>query len=88
MSIESVKKYLSLYGKDKEIKVLKSSSATVDLAAAALNVISARIAKTLSFCKDDSCILVVTAGDTKIDNKKFKQIFGIKAKMLNANVFI
>ena len=85
MSIESVKKYLSLYGKDKEIIVLNSSSATVDLAAAALDVIPARIAKTLSFSKDDTCILVVTAGDTKIDNKKFKQMFGIKAKMLNAD---
>ncbi len=83
MSIENVKEYLRLYGKDRNIRELETSSATVDLAASALNVIPARIAKTLSFKKDDTCILIVTAGDTKIDNKKFKNEFGIKAKMLN-----
>ena len=82
MSINEVRQYLKNYQKDNEVLELDKSSATVELAAQALNVIPARIAKTLSFKKDDSCILVVTAGDTKIDNKKFKQTFGFKAKML------
>ena len=81
MSIEKVREYLKQYGKDSDIKELETSSATVELAANALGVIPARIAKTLSFKMDNSCILVITAGDTKIDNKKFKQIFGLKAKM-------
>lgn len=83
MSIENVKEYLKQFNKEKEIKELDASSATVELAAQALNVIPARIAKTLSFKKDNSCILVVTAGDTKIDNKKFKDKFSMKAKMLS-----
>lgn len=82
MSIEQVKEYLKQFNKDKNILELDSSSATVELAAYALNVNPARIAKTLSFKKDTSCILIVTAGDTKIDNKKFKSEFGLKAKML------
>lgn len=85
MSINKVKEYLKTFNKDNDIKELNTSSATVELAAAALNVIPARIAKTLSFKKDNSCILVVTAGDTKIDNKKFKDEFGIKAKMLTCD---
>lgn len=83
MSIEKVKEYLKQYNKDKDVIVLQESTATVDLAAKALNVIPARIAKTLSFKLDDKYILVVAAGDTKIDNKKYKQYFGIKAKMLS-----
>lgn len=83
MSIEKVREYLKQYDKDSDIKELETSSATVELAANALGVIPARIAKTLSFKMDNSCILVITAGDTKIDNKKFKQIFGLKAKMLS-----
>ncbi len=82
MSIEQVKEYLKQFNKDKNILELDSSSATVEQAAHALNVNPARIAKTLSFKKDTSCILIVTAGDTKIDNKKFKSEFGLKAKML------
>ena len=88
MSIEKVKKYLKQYNKDKDIITLKESTATVDLAANALNVIPARIAKTLSFKLDDRYILIVTAGDTKIDNKKYKQYFNIKAKMLSAEEVI
>ncbi len=83
MSIEKVKEYLRQYNKDNEVIVLQESTATVDLAAKALNVIPARIAKTLSFKVNDQYILVVAAGDTKIDNKKYKQYFGIKAKMLS-----
>lgn len=83
MSIEKVKEYLRQYNKDNDVIVLQESTATVDLAAKALNVIPARIAKTLSFKVNDQYILVVAAGDTKIDNKKYKQYFGIKAKMLS-----
>lgn len=57
------------------------SSATVELAALALDVEGARIAKTLSFKKDDSCILILAAGDARIDNRKFKDKFHMKAKM-------
>ena len=82
MTIEAVKEYLKEYGKDNAIIELKASSATVELAAKALGVIPARIAKTLSFKVDNNCVLIVTAGDTKIDNRKFKEIFNTKAKML------
>jgi len=60
-----------------------ASSATVELAAAAVGVIPARIAKTLSFKGAEGCLLVVTAGDRKIDNAKYKAAFGVKAKMLS-----
>lgn len=86
MSVQKVKEYLKDYGRDCQVKEFPVSSATVLLAAKALDVSPARIAKTLSFRKEgsDSCILVVTAGDTKIDNAKFKKTFGYKAKMLAA----
>ncbi|MDR3564955.1 MAG: YbaK/EbsC family protein [Negativicutes bacterium] len=85
MAIEVVRKYFKKYGRDKDILEHEVSSATVELAALALDVIPARIAKTLSFKndKDSGCLLVVTAGDARIDNQKFKQEFGIKAKMLS-----
>lgn len=85
MSIEKVKEYLKKFNKDKYVHELNDSSATVELAAQALDVEPARIAKTISFKSknDDRCILLVTAGDTKIDNSKFKHEFGLKAKMLN-----
>lgn len=82
MSIEKVKEYFKQFNRENDILELGQSSATVALAAEALNVIPARIAKTLSFKSDEGCILVVTAGDTKIDNQKFKAYFGFKAKML------
>ena len=82
MSIEKVREYLKKYNKDKDILEFNVSSATVDLAASALNVEPARIAKTLSFKSNTGCILIVAAGDTKIDNKKFKSLFKLKAKML------
>ena len=66
------------------IREFDVSSATVELAAQALDCEPARIAKTLSFADGDGCLLVVTAGDQKIDNAKFKAAFGIKAKMLPA----
>lgn len=82
MSIEKVREYLKKYGKENDILEFSESSATVELAAKAAGVIPARIVKTLSFKNDDGCILICAAGDTKIDNKKFKDFFSIKAKML------
>lgn len=60
----------------------ETSSATVELAAQAVGVIPARIAKTLSFKQGEGCVLIVAAGDARIDNRKFKDAFGMKAKML------
>lgn len=82
MAIGKVKEYFKEFGMEDKILEFETSSATVELAAIAAGVIPARIAKTLSFKKDDSCILVVTAGDAKIDNSKFKKKFEVKAKML------
>ena len=85
MSIERVKEYLRQYNKENAVMEFSTSSATVELAAGTLGVIPARIAKTLTFKYETGCIMVVTAGDTRIDNKKFKLEFSIKAKMLSAN---
>lgn len=82
MSLEIVKQYLKSYNLEDKIIELEQSSATVVLAAEALGVIPARIAKSLTFKNDDKCIMIITAGDTKIDNRKFKDFFSIKAKML------
>ena len=84
MSVKEVKEYLSQWGLDQGVMEMEMSSATVELAAEAVGVIPARIAKTLSFKQGESCILIVTAGDAKIDNTKFKSTFGMKAKMLSA----
>ena len=85
MAIEKVRQYLSKYNVVDRIQEFDVSSATVELAAAALNCEPKRIAKTLSFMVDGHAILVVTAGDAKIDNRKYKDQFGIKAKMLSAD---
>ena len=83
MSFAAVKEYFKQYGREQDVMQSSHSSATVELAAAALHVIPARIAKTLSFKrKEDGCILIVMAGDARVDNKKFKQQFGVKASML------
>ena len=84
MSVEKVREFFKQYNKEDDIMEHESSSATVELAAEAVGVIPARIAKTLSFKnkEGDNAILIVTAGDAKIDNKKFKLEFGHKAKML------
>lgn len=82
MAIELVRKYLKKYDKDGNIVEFDVSSATVALAAKALGIDGQRIAKTLSFHGLDGPILIVAAGDAKIDNKQFKQTFGLKAKML------
>lgn len=85
MSVAAVKEYLAQYGKDGDVMEFDVSSATVALAAEAVGVAPARIAKTLSFLlKDARCVLIVTAGDQKIDNAKYKHFFGTKAKMLSA----
>lgn len=82
MSIENVKSYFEKYNISNRIREFEVSSATVELAAAALNCKPERIAKTLSFIIDGKAILIVTAGDSKIDNAKYKAQFGTKAKML------
>jgi prolyl-tRNA editing enzyme YbaK/EbsC (Cys-tRNA(Pro) deacylase) len=84
MSVERAREYLKKWGMENDIRKFDVSSATVELAAQALNCEPKRIAKTLSFMIDDRCILIVTAGDSKIDNPKYKAEFGVKAKMLKA----
>lgn len=83
MSIDRVKEYLKGFGAESRVKEFDVSSATVELAAQALSCEPERIAKTLSFYADDGAILIVAAGDMKIDNKKFKETFNFKAKMLS-----
>ncbi|MCI9187828.1 MAG: YbaK/EbsC family protein [Oscillospiraceae bacterium] len=84
MSIETVRAYFKTCGREGDVLEFPVSSATVELAAQALGVIPARIAKTLSFLVEDRCILILAAGDAKIDNKKYKAQFHTKAKMLLA----
>ena len=83
MSIEIARAYLREHGMADRIRVFDRSSATVELAAEAAGVIPARICKTLSFKTEDGAVLVCTAGDARIDNRKFKDFFGFKAKMLS-----
>lgn len=85
MSITRVIDYLQQFSRDEDILTFPVSSATVELAAQALGAIPARIAKTLSFYRDGGCILIVTAGDAKVNNSRFKAEFGIKPKMLAAD---
>ena len=82
MAIEKVIDYFKALGAEDKIIQFEVSSATVELAAAALGCEPSHIAKTMSFAVDGGAILVVTAGDTKIDNPKFKAQFHTKAKML------
>ena len=82
MAIERVRAYFREHGMEDRVREFEVSSATVELAAAALNCEPKRIAKTLSLMLDGVAILVVTAGDAKIDNAKYKSRFGTKAKML------
>lgn len=86
MSIEKVKAYFDTFGISGKILEFDVSSATVALAAQAIGCEEARIAKTLSFEMGDSCILIVCAGDVKIDNSKYKAEFNTKAKMLPHDV--
>lgn len=82
MSIEKVKEYFKQFGIEKNIKEFEVSSATVELASKALSCEPARIAKSLSFKINENAILILCAGDVKIDNTKYKTKFHIKAKML------
>ncbi len=82
MSLENVKKYFAQFALESRILELDESSATVELAAIALKTQGCRIAKTLSFLVEEKPILIVMAGDAKIDNKKFRDFFKTKAKML------
>jgi len=84
MAIEKAREHLKKFDMDDKILEFDVSSATVELAAEAVGVIPARICKTISFKSPDGCILIETAGDTKIDNAKFRKFFGFKAKMLSA----
>lgn len=82
MAFEKAKEYLKQFGLENRIMVFNTSSATVELAAEAVGCEPARIAKTLSFKVEERCILIVAAGDARVDNKKYKAQFHTKAKML------
>lgn len=83
MAIEKVREYFENFGIEDRIQEFSVSSATVELAAQALGVEGARIAKSMSFKVSDHAVLVVAAGDVRIDNRKFKDTFHTKAKMLS-----
>ena len=85
MSIEKGRAYFRQFGMEDRVLEFDVSSATVELAAQALGVDGARIAKTLSFKNGDGCMLILAAGDARIVNKKFKEKFHFKAKMLTAD---
>ena len=83
MSIERVRQYFEPYGMADRIREFPVSSATVELAAAALGCEGCRIAKILSFSVDEAAVLIVAAGDARVDNGKFKAFFHTKARMLS-----
>ena len=83
MAIDKVREYFAQFGMEQRIREFDVSSATVELAAQALGCEGKRIAKTLSFLVDDKAILIVAAGDAKVDNAKYKAQFQCKAKMLS-----
>ena len=82
MSIAAVRAYFAQFGLEDRVREFETSSATVELAAQAAGVIPARIAKSLSFKVEEKAILIIAAGDAKVDNAKFKGFFHTKAKML------
>ena len=82
MAIEKVREYFRQFGMEGRVREFEVSSATVELAAAALGCEPCRIAKTLSFMTEEGPVLIVAAGDAKIDNTKYKAQFHTKAKML------
>ena len=82
MAIDKAREHLKKYGFEDRVKEFDVSSATVELAAKAVGVEPCRIAKTLSFMTKEGPILIVVAGDARIDNKKYKEQFHVKAKML------
>lgn len=82
MSVERVKNYLKKWNLEGKVKEFDVSSATVELAARAVGCEPARIAKTMSFLVDGGAVLILLAGDVKIDNRKYKDRFHTKATML------
>ena len=82
MSIERVRAYFRMLGMEDRIQEFAVSSATVELAAQAVGVEAARIAKTLSFHDGEGCLLIVAAGDARVDNRRFKDTFHQKARFL------
>ncbi len=82
MAIDAVKAYFRQYGMEDRVLEFPTSSATVELAAQAAGCEPCRIAKSLTFLVGEGAVLVVCAGDAKIDNGKYKAQFGVKAKML------
>lgn len=82
MSLESVKNYLSPFGYADKILVMEQSTATVAEAAAALGIEEDQIAKSVSLLQDDHAVVIVVSGHSKIDNHKYKETFGKKAKMI------
>ena len=82
MSLEKAREYLKKYNFDDKIMEFKDSCATVEEAAKAINCKEQEIAKTLSFIVNDKPILIVTSGDSKVDNSKYKEEFNVKAKMI------
>lgn len=84
MSVEKAMAYLESMGLDGKVRIFDQSSATVELAAQALGCEPARIAKSLTFMVDGAAVMILAAGDMRIDNGKYKAEFGTKAKMLSA----
>lgn len=84
MSLDSVRAFFAAHAPDVEILVTEARSATVAEAAAAHGAAEAQIAKTLSFWQGDQAVLIVMGGTARLDNRKYKDRFGTKAKMLNA----
>lgn len=82
MSFEKVKAWFDSIGMGERVRHFELSSATVELAAQAVGTVPAQIAKTLSFLVEEQPILIIAAGDAKIDNKKYKELFHKKAKMI------
>ncbi len=86
MSLESARTHFTQWNRENDVTEFETSSATVEQAAETIGVSPARIAKTLSFRGEgDQAILIVAAGDAKINNKMFRQTFGLKARMLSPN---
>jgi prolyl-tRNA editing enzyme YbaK/EbsC (Cys-tRNA(Pro) deacylase) len=83
MSVEQVREYLKRWNRDQDVIEKDASTATVVEAADAFKVIPARIAKSISLKQGDTVVVIVVAGDMKLDNRKYKDRFGIKARMLN-----
>jgi prolyl-tRNA editing enzyme YbaK/EbsC (Cys-tRNA(Pro) deacylase) len=83
MSIETVRTYLKSWGRDQDIIEMASSTATVLEASSSLGCIPARIAKSIALSQGNRVVVVVIAGDMKLDNRKYKDRFGVKARMLS-----